>query len=86
MTTRLSPSEDFPEDLAALDLPEVEILNSKIHRELDYEYIHAGEPSLETEIRQEELAEELDRREKQPQSDPVRPSQSDVVRPLLRSS
>ncbi len=83
MSTRLSPSEDFPEDLAALELPEVEVLNSKIHRELDYEYVHDGEPALETEIRQEELAEELNRREQQPQSAAVR---SDVVRPLLRSS
>ncbi|TYD00385.1 hypothetical protein FQ377_02745 [Arthrobacter echini] len=83
MSTRLTPSEDFPQDLSALELPEVEVLNSKIHRELDYEYVHDGEPSMETEIRQEELAEELNRREHQPQSTSVL---SDVVRPLLRSS
>ena len=63
MITRLSPSEDFPEDLRDLDLPEVEVLNSKIHRELDHEYAQDGEPSLETEIRHEELTEELDRRD-----------------------
>ncbi|WP_298254416.1 hypothetical protein [uncultured Arthrobacter sp.] len=83
MSTRLTPSEDFPQDLSALELPEVEVLNSKIHRELDYEYVHDGEASMETEIRHDELAEELNRREHQPQATS---SPSDVVRPLLRSS
>lgn len=83
MSTRLSPAEDFPEDLTTLDLPAVEVLNSKIHRELDYEYEHDGEPSLETEIRHEELTEELDRRDKQPESTPVRP---DVAEPARRFS
>jgi hypothetical protein len=83
MSTRLSPAEDFPEDLTTLDLPAVEVLNSKIHRELDYEYAHDGEPSLETEIRHEELTEELDRRDKQPESTPLRP---DVAEPARRLS
>ncbi|MGV0108858.1 hypothetical protein [Arthrobacter sp. CP30] len=83
MSTRLSPAEDFPEDLTTLDLPTVEALNSKIHRELDYEYAHDGEPSLETEIRHEELTEELDRRDRRPESSPVLP---DVVEPARRSS
>lgn len=83
MSTRLSPAEDFPEDLTMLDLPTVEVLNSKIHRELDYEYAHDGEPSLETEIRHEELTEELDRRDRRPESSPVLP---DVVEPARRSS
>jgi hypothetical protein len=83
LRTRLTPSDDFPEDLTALELPEVEVLNSKIHRELDYEYAHDGEATTETEIRHEELTEELDRRDQQPDSTPVRP---DVVEPVLRSS
>jgi hypothetical protein len=83
MSTRLSPAENFPEDLTSLDLPEVEALNSKIHRELDYEYEHDGEPSLETEIRHEELTEELDRRDQKPESAPLRP---DAVEPARRSS
>ncbi|MFJ6000692.1 hypothetical protein [Arthrobacter sp. NPDC092385] len=83
MNTRLSPSEDFPEDLTTLDLPEVEVLNSKLHRELDYEYARDGEPSLETEIRHEEVTEELDRRDQQPESSPVSP---DVVESARRSS
>ncbi|WDF33085.1 hypothetical protein PTW37_14725 [Arthrobacter agilis] len=73
MSTRLSPADDFPDDLTALDLPDVEVLNSRIHRELDYEYEHDGEPSMETEIRHEEVTEELDRREQQPESAPLRP-------------
>lgn len=61
--TRLTPSDPFPEDLAALDLRQVEVLNSRVHRELDHEYIHDGEPALETEIRLEEINDELDRRD-----------------------
>jgi hypothetical protein len=83
LRTRLTPSDDFPEDLTALELPEVEVLNSKIHRELDHEYATDGEAAMETEIRHEELTEELDRRDQQPGSSPVRP---DVVEPVLRSS
>lgn len=63
MNSRLTPSEPFPEDLTALDLPEVEVLNSKLERELSHEYVHDGEPDLETEFRHEEVTEELDRRD-----------------------
>ena len=63
MNSRLTPADPFPEDLTELEFPEVEVLNSKVLRELTHEYIHHGEPSLETEFRQEELAEELDRRD-----------------------
>ncbi|TKV29210.1 hypothetical protein FDK12_06110 [Arthrobacter sp. NamB2] len=80
MSTRLTPSEDFPEDLTALALPEVEVLNSRIHRELDYEYANDGEPSMETEIRHEELTEELDRRDQQPESTPALPDAVESTR------
>jgi hypothetical protein len=63
MNSRLTPSESFPEDLASLELPEVEVLNSKIQRELSHEYVHDGEPDPETEFRHEEVVEELDRRD-----------------------
>ncbi|WP_104181301.1 hypothetical protein [Arthrobacter sp. B0490] len=66
MNSRLSPSEDFPQDLTALDLAEAEVLNSRIHRELDHEYAEDGEAAPETEFRHEELTEELDRRDRQP--------------------
>ncbi|MHA7280276.1 hypothetical protein ACX80H_11040 [Arthrobacter sp. MDT2-2] len=63
MNSRLTPAEPFPEDLTHLDLPEVEVLNSKIQRELAHEYVHNGEPDPETEFRHEEVVEELDRRD-----------------------
>ncbi len=62
-TTRLSPDEPFPDDLRELDAATVHVLHSKVLRELDAEYVRAGEPELETESRLEELVEELDRRE-----------------------
>ncbi|TKV29135.1 hypothetical protein FDK12_05675 [Arthrobacter sp. NamB2] len=63
MNTRLTSSEPFPEDLGGLDLPEVEVLNSKIQRELAHAYVHDGEVDPETEFRSEELIQELDRRD-----------------------
>ncbi|WP_182977114.1 hypothetical protein [Arthrobacter cheniae] len=63
MSTRLTPSEPFPEHLVPLDVPEVEVLNSKLERELTHEYVRDGEPDPETEFRHEEVTEELDRRD-----------------------
>ncbi len=83
MSTRLTPSDDFPEDLTTVELPEVEVLNSKVHRELVYEYAHDGESSMETEIRHDELTEELDRRDQRPESTSPDPS---VVESARRSS
>ncbi|MBG6217532.1 hypothetical protein IWX75_001990 [Arthrobacter sp. CAN_A6] len=59
----LTPDEEFPEDLTVLDSTEVEVLNSKVHRELDVEYVEYGLPDPETEARLAELTEELDRRD-----------------------
>lgn len=64
-TTRLAPDEAFPDDLTQLESSEVMILNSRIHRELDAEYVRYGLPDPETEGRLEEITEELDRRENQ---------------------
>ncbi|GAA1109344.1 hypothetical protein [Arthrobacter flavus] len=64
-TTRLAPDEPFPDDLTTLESSEVMILNSRIHRELDAEYVRYGLPDPETEGRLEEITEELDRRENQ---------------------
>ncbi|MHA7145388.1 hypothetical protein ACX80U_11795 [Arthrobacter sp. TmT3-37] len=68
MSTRITPDEPFPEDLGALAQPEVEVLNSKLHRELDHEYVHEGSPSPETESRLEEVTDELDFRDLAPDS------------------
>jgi hypothetical protein len=63
MSSRLAPSEPFPEDLTNLPTPEVEVLNSKVHRELDFEHKHDGEAEPETEFRLEDLHDELDVRD-----------------------
>ncbi len=63
MHTRLTPSEPFPEDLTALELPEVQVLHSKLQRELSSGYVAEGEPDPETSFRNEELTTELDRRD-----------------------
>lgn len=63
MITRLSPSESFPDDLSSLGLVQVEVLNSKIQRELSHEYVQDGAAHPETEFRSEELGQELDRRD-----------------------
>ncbi|WP_323959724.1 hypothetical protein GC088_14505 [Arthrobacter sp. JZ12] len=61
---KISPEEPFPEDLTALNDTEVEILNSRIHRELEAEYAD-GLPDPETEARLEEVNLELNRREQE---------------------
>ena len=50
---KISPEDPFPEDLTVLDDVEVEVLNSRIHRELEAEYAE-GLPEPETEARLEE--------------------------------
>ncbi len=61
--SRLAPGDSFPEDLTTLDSSEVEVLNSKVHREIDSEYITYGVPDPETQARLAEITEELDRRD-----------------------
>jgi hypothetical protein len=63
MSSRLTPDEPFPEDLAALPTEEVEILNSKVHREVKFEHQQNLEVEPETELRLEHLHEELDIRD-----------------------
>jgi hypothetical protein len=63
--SRLTPEEPFPEDLTQLRDESVEILHSKVHREIDAEYNELGEVVPETEFRLEELTEELDRRDEE---------------------
>ncbi|MHA7276319.1 hypothetical protein [Arthrobacter sp. HLT1-21] len=61
--TWLAPDEPFPADLTALDQTEVEVLNSRTHRQLDTEYLRDLEPNPETSARLDEVTEELDRRD-----------------------
>lgn len=59
---KISPEDPFPEDLTVLDDTQVEVLNSRVHRELEAEYAE-GFPEPETEARLEEVNLELNRRE-----------------------
>lgn len=61
---KISPEEPFPEDLTTLNDTELEVLNSRIHRELEAEYA-GGLPDPETEARLEEVNLELNRREQE---------------------
>lgn len=61
--SRIKPEDPFPENLNQLQDNEVEVLNSKVHRQLDVEYVQEGSPDPETEHRREELSEELDDRD-----------------------
>ncbi|WP_323959736.1 hypothetical protein GC088_14565 [Arthrobacter sp. JZ12] len=58
----LTPTEQFPEDLEVLGDEEVHVLHSRIRRQMDAEY-GAGWFSWETEMRLDEVREELNRRE-----------------------
>ena len=62
-SSRMAPEENFPEDLTVLDSSEVAVLNSRVHRAIDSEYIEFGIPDPESEARLAELTEELDRRD-----------------------
>ncbi len=62
-SSRMAPEESFPEDLTLLDSSEVAVLNSRVHRAIDSEYIEFGLPDPESQARLAELTEELDRRD-----------------------
>ena len=62
--SRLGPQEDFPEDLTRLGMAELQVLHSRITRQLDHDYLTdpAG-PHTWTVDRSFELAAELDARD-----------------------
>jgi hypothetical protein len=62
MKSRLSPDDAFP-DLTQLPTDAVEVINSKVHRELDFEYATDGDAHPETQFRLGEVNEELDTRD-----------------------
>lgn len=66
-TSTIDPTDPFPDDLRELDDCALHVLNSKVRRELDAEYLRGG-AEMETEFRQEELTQELDRRESNEQT------------------
>jgi hypothetical protein len=62
--SRLGPAEDFPEDLTGLGMADLQVLHSRITRQLDHDYLTdpAG-PHTWTVDRSFEVAAELDARD-----------------------
>lgn len=62
--SRLGPEEDFPADLTALCTADLQVLHSRVTRQLDHDYLTdpAG-PHCSTVDRNVELAAELDARD-----------------------
>jgi hypothetical protein len=59
----LSPEDDFPEDLSVVPDQDLQVLDSQVQRQLDYEYVVDGEPNPETEFRHFDLDEEFQERD-----------------------
>ena len=59
----LTPEDAFPEDLSAVPDQELQILDSQVQRQLDFEYVSEGGPNPETEFRHFDLDEEFDERD-----------------------
>jgi hypothetical protein len=59
----LTPEEVFPEDLAGVEDRQLQVLDSQVQRQLDYEVVAEGEPNPETEFRHFELDEEFQTRD-----------------------
>lgn len=66
MKSRISPDEPFPARLERLRDEDVEVLNSKVHREIEHEFATDGEVDAETAARKDEIADELDERDAGP--------------------
>ena len=60
----LTPEDDFPEDLTKVADKDLQVLDSQVQRQLDYEYVADGEPNPETEFRHFDLDEEFGERDK----------------------
>lgn len=59
----LTPEDDFPADLSSVKDKDLQVLDSQIQRQLDYEYVAEGEPNPETEFRHYDLDEEFNERD-----------------------
>lgn len=60
---RLSPEDEFPEDLTNLPDQDLQVLDSQVQRELDRELVVEGQAHPETEFRHWDLDEEFAERE-----------------------
>lgn len=62
--SRLGPDENFPEDLTGLEKADLQVLHSRITRQLDHDYLtEPAGPHPATTDRQQELLTELDARD-----------------------
>ena len=59
----LTPAESFPEHLEKVSDRELQVLDSRVQRQMDHEIVAEGEPNPETEFRRYELNEEFENRE-----------------------
>jgi hypothetical protein len=59
----LAPEDEFPDDLSAVPDKELQVLDSQVQRQLDYEYVAEGGPNPETEFRHHDLDEEFEERD-----------------------
>lgn len=59
----LTPEDDFPQDLSKVKDKDLQVLDSQIQRQLDYEVVAEGEPNPETEFRHYDLDEEFTERD-----------------------
>ena len=59
----LTPADKFPADLSDIPDEELQVLDSKVQRQLDRETVDDGEADPETEFRHYELDEEFDDRD-----------------------
>ena len=60
----LTPDDQFPEDLEKVSDNELQVLDSRIQRQLDHEMVVDGESDRETEFRHHELDVEFNDRDK----------------------
>lgn len=59
----LTPADEFPDDLSALPDRDLQVLDSQVQRQLNYESVAEGEPNPETEFRRDDINEEFAERE-----------------------
>ncbi len=59
----LTPDDAFPEDLSNVSDKELQVLDSQVQRQMDYESVAEGEPNPETEFRHYDLDAEFDERD-----------------------
>ncbi|MGP4033264.1 hypothetical protein [Pseudarthrobacter sp. 1C304] len=60
---RLTPEDEFPEDLSKVEDKDLQVLDSQVERQLNHEYLSEDGPHPETEFRHYDLDEEFTERD-----------------------